>query len=344
MLISDLKGGLFKYEVKDYYAILGLPISVNPKDIRLRYLKLAYQLHPDTNHSQTKEEKEKASNILSKLVNPAYENLYKDKLRKECQLIFAEISMRLAPTSSELTFNSEIAKKLWQEKANFEKTYRDFVEQLAKEQYQDLNKLAIKIGILSELNLVYLIRQKQEELGKVMGTSGKVEPRIAVAEPIITTAPSQSEMPTSQQPISEPVAVTQEKEPVSRLEKLINSAKNHIEQSNPEAAIFDLREAVKVDANSAIAHAMLGTLYLQQNNLPYGRIHINKAVSLDKNNPVVKKAQEDLKEKEKNKSTGGSKTGDKKTESKGADKGKSKDGKDKKGKKEPPKIFGIPLW
>lgn len=342
MLISDLKGGLFKYEVKDYYAILGLPISANPKEIRLRYLKLAYQLHPDTNHSQTEEERQKASNILSKLVNPSYENLYKDKLRKECQLIFSEISMRLASMASEMSFNGEIAKKLWQEEANFEKTYQDFVEQLAKDQYRDLNKLPIKISMLSELNLIYLIRHKQGELSRIMGTSpSRVEPRIAVSEPIITTAPSQSEVAGST-PVSEPV-VKQEKAPISRLEKLINSAKSHMEQSNLEAAIFDLREAVKEDANSAIAHALLGSLYLQQNNIPYGRIHINKAVSLDKNEPTVKKALEYLKEKEKQGVSGGKKE-EKKTVAKGADKGKSKDSKDKKEKKEPPKIFGIPLW
>ncbi|WP_324282718.1 DnaJ domain-containing protein [Cyanobacterium aponinum UTEX 3222] len=336
MLISDLKGGLFKYEVKDYYAILGLPISASPKDIRLRYLKLAYQLHPDTNQAETKENREKASTILSKLVNPAYENLYKDKLRKECQLIFSEISMRLAPMAKEMTLSGEIPKKLLREEANFNKMYQDLIETLAKEQYQDLSKLAVKIGLLSELNMIYLVRQKQGELGKVMGgASSSVEPKIAVSEPIITTAPEQS----GNTGVTQQVEEKEEQVPVSRLEKLISSAKNHIEQFNPDAALFDLREAVKIDANSAVAHAMLGSVYLLQNNLPYGRIHINKAVGIDSNNPTVKKAQEELKQKEKKSSTG--KTDGKKTESKGSDKEKSKD---KKGKKEPPKIFGIPLW
>ncbi|WP_330204819.1 DnaJ domain-containing protein [Cyanobacterium sp. DS4] len=339
MLISDLKGGLFKYEVKDYYAILGLPISANPKDIRLRYLKLAYQLHPDTNQAETKENREKASTILSKLVNPAYENLYKDKLRKECQLIFSEISMRLAPMANEMTLSGEIPKKLLREEANFDKMYQDLIETLAKDQYQDLSKLALKIGLLSELNMIFLVRQKQGELGKVMGgASSNVEPKIAVSEPIITAAPGQS----GNTGVSQQVEEKEEKVPVSRLEKLINSAKNHIEQFNPDAALFDLREAVKIDANSAEAHAMLGSVYLLQNNLPYGRIHINKAVGLDSNDPTVKKAQEELKQKEKKSSAG--KTDGKKTESKDSDKGKSKDKKDKKGKKEPPKIFGIPLW
>lgn len=165
--------------------------------------------------------------------------------------------------------------------------YQDLIETLAKEQYQDLSKLAVKIGLLSELNMIYLVRQKQGELGKVMGgASSNVEPKIAVSEPIITAAPEQS----GNTGVSQQVEEKEEKVPVSRLEKLISSAKNHIEQFNPDAALFDLREAVKIDANSAVAHAMLGSVYLLQNNLPYGRIHINKAVGIDSNNPTVKKS------------------------------------------------------
>jgi len=245
--------------------------------------------------------------------------------------------------ASEITLGGEIPKKLFQEEGNkFEKTYKDLVEQLSKDQYQDLSKLPVKIAILSELNMVYLIRQSQGELGKVMGTSGRVEPQVVASEPIISSTTGTTTA-GNQVPVAEPVAVKEEKQPVSRLEKLISSAKNHVEQYNLDAAVFDLREAVKLDPNSAIAHAMLGSIYLEQNNLPYGRIHINKAVTLDKDDPTVKKAQEDLKKKEKKSATPG-KGDDKKTQTKASDKGKSKDKKDTKGKKEPPKIFGIPLW
>ncbi len=321
MLISDLKGGLFQYDVKDYYAILGVPISATPKDIRLRYLKLAYQLHPDTNQSKSKEEKALASSILSKLVNPAYENLYKDKLRKECQLIFSELAYRLAPELDRITLSSELAKKLLKETTNLDKIYKEAVEKIAQDQYQDLSKLHLKIAILSELNLVYLLRQKREELGKIMGTT----PTVAVSNSTTTGGT-----------VAAAATEKQEKTPVSRIDKLIASAQKYIQENNLEAAMFDLREAVKLEPNNAIVHALLGSVYLQQGNLPYARIHINKAVSLDANNPTVKEAQQKLKEKDK---TAAAKTDGKKTEAK---KDKKED-KDKK-KKEPPKIFGIPLW
>jgi curved DNA-binding protein CbpA len=344
MIISDLKHGLFKYEVKDYYAILGVPIDASAKDIRLRYLKIAYQLHPDTNRAQTQEEKQKASNILSKVVNAAYENLYKEKLRKECQLIMSEIGRRLATDAYKITIGSENAKKLLQEEKNTDKTYHEMIEKFATEQYQDLNKLHIKIGLMSELNMVYLMSQKGKEMSKIMGVSS--QPKIVASEPIIIE--STGNITTSGVNIDNPVESETSKKPsVSRLDKLISSAKQHAEDENYEQGIMDLREAVKIDSNSSTVHGLLGSMYLKQNNLIYGRIHINKAMMLNGNDPIAKQSQQELKniEKEKKAKSGGvspvkSTTKDNKTP-KSSEKSKDKDGK---GKKEAPKIFGIPLW
>ncbi|NCO74690.1 MAG: DnaJ domain-containing protein [Cyanobacteria bacterium] len=344
MIISDLKHGLFKYEVKDYYAILGVPIDASAKDIRLRYLKIAYQLHPDTNRAQTQEEKQRASDILSKVVNAAYENLYKEKLRKECQLIMSEIGRRLATDAYKITIGSENAKKLLQEEKNTEKTYHEMIEKFASEQYQDLSKLSTKIALMSELNMVYLMSQKGKEMSKIMGVSS--QPKIVASEPIIIE--STGNITTSGVNIDNPVENETAKKPtVSRLDKLISSAKQHAEDENYEQGIMDLREAVKIDSNSSTVHGLLGSMYLKQNNLIYGRIHINKAMMLNGNDPIAKQAQQELKniEKEKKAKSGGassvkSTTKDSKIP-KSSEKSKDKDGK---GKKEAPKIFGIPLW
>lgn len=348
MMISDLKHGLFKYDVKDYYAILGVPIDANAKDIRLRYLKIAYILHPDTNQAETQEEKERASSILSKLVNPAYENLYKDKLRKECELILSEIGRRLATDSSNITVGSESAKKLLQEEKNPNKVYHELIEKLAPEQYQNLDKLHIKISLMSELNMVYLMREKNVEFNKVMGVSNK--PQVRASEGSISQ--SSGNIDTSSSTIDSstvdetPIPASQPK--ISRLDKLINSAKQHAQNNNYEQAIIDLREAVKIDSNSSTVHALLGSMYVKQKNLTYARIHINKAMVLNGNDPIAKQAQQELKDIEKAqksesaksaKSTKDSKTT--KSPPKSADKSKDKDDK---GKKEAPKIFGIPLW
>ena len=325
MLISDLKHGLFKYEVKDYYAILGVPIFSNPKEIRLRYLKLAYQLHPDTNRAETKEDNDRASSILSKVVNRAYENLYKDKLRKETELIFKQISRRLTSEIDDISVSSEIAKKLLQEdKDKIEQLYKDTIETISKEQYQDLDKVQFKICLLSELNMIYLVRQKEESTAKtkpveIASTEGGINQPTVVG------------VPTEVESVATEVQDTTAKEPVSRLDKLINSATKHMQTGNLEPAVLELREAVKLDSTSAIAHALLGSLYLDQDNKTYGRIHINKAMKLDPQEPKVKQAQQKLKAIEK-------------SEKKASSQGKSGKSKGKKEKKEAPTIFGIRLW
>ncbi len=358
MLISDFKHGLFKYEVKDYYAILGVPINQDPKEIRKRYLRLAYQLHPDTNQAKSKEEKDQASSILSKVLNPAYENLQKPKLRKECELILGEISKRLVDDINKITLNSEIAKKLLQENSfpKLDKIYNETITKICKDQYKDLNKIGVKVGLLSELNLIYLLRTKQNELSKSTGRKYNNAP-VATSPPSVISASAGSiNQPTvirentqvNNETVAQPTQTskqeeTKKQEPVSRLQELINSAKRHLETANYEPAMFDLREAVKEDANSAVAHALLGKLYLEQRNKTYAKIHINKAVSLDKDNPEVKTAKEKL-DKIENRGKKATKATDKKSAKKSGDsKKKGKKG-DKKDKKEAPKIFGIPLW
>ena len=355
MLISDFKHGLFKYEVKDYYAILGVPISQDPKEIRKRYLRLAYKLHPDTNQAETKAEKEKASDILSKIINPAYENLHKPKLRKECELIFSEISKRLVDDVNKITLSSEIAKKLLQETSwqKLEKKYTETVLKICEGQYKDLNKIQVKVGLLSELNLIYLIRRKQNGLSKTTGRNYNNTPstnnnRVTVASSggnINKATVMNNNTKVANETVAQSNATQSqpaEQKPATKSDSLVESARAHIETANFEPAMFDLREAVKEDSSNAEAHALLGTVYLQQRNVTYAKIHINKAVGLDEANPEVKKAKEKLDkiENKGKKKQSKSKTSGKQSPQKGSKKSSDK----KKDKKEAPKIFGISLW
>ena len=79
----QIKQGLFKLDLMDYHAILGVPLDADVREIRLRYLKIVPKLHPDTSKIKNTEAKEKANNILARLVNPAYQALTKEKLKVE---------------------------------------------------------------------------------------------------------------------------------------------------------------------------------------------------------------------------------------------------------------------
>lgn len=342
MKMSDIKHGLFKYEVKDYHSILGVPIDASPREIRLRYLKIAYQLHPDTCRAETAQEKEKASKILSKLVNPAYENLYKDKLRKECELILSEIGRRLATDAyQKITIVSDTAKKLFQEEHNLDKVYKGMIEQITPNLYLEMDKITTKIALISELNMVYLIRKKESEHQREISNFASSSATIETGEPtIIQAAPRQNDSQTPS--TGEDTTSSLGNSVTPKIKRLISTALHHQEEGNIEQGILDLREALKLDPNNSTCHGLIGSLYLKQGNITYARIHIKKGTQLNSNEPIVKQAKQDLNEFETNQKSASGQKG-KSSSAKDKKAAKSK-GKDKKGKKEPPKIFGIPLW
>lgn len=48
-----IKSGLFKFDLTDHHAILGVPVDADFKDIRKRYLQIARRLHPDSCGAKT---------------------------------------------------------------------------------------------------------------------------------------------------------------------------------------------------------------------------------------------------------------------------------------------------
>ena len=53
-------------------------MDADAQEIRKRYLQIARSLHPDSCAAASDQEKLLANKLLSKLVNPAYEQLYQD--------------------------------------------------------------------------------------------------------------------------------------------------------------------------------------------------------------------------------------------------------------------------
>ncbi|MER3404852.1 MAG: hypothetical protein C4289_06535, partial [Chloroflexota bacterium] len=64
-------------QYKDYYAILGVPRTATPEEIRTAYRKLARQWHPDVNPDRRKEAEEKFKEI-----NEAYQVLSDPEKRR----------------------------------------------------------------------------------------------------------------------------------------------------------------------------------------------------------------------------------------------------------------------
>lgn len=272
---APIKCGLFQFNIVDYHAILGLPIGASAEQVRKRYLKITRLLFPDIRALETQEENQLADQLLSKLVNPAYENLFKDKsARSEHLLILEQIGARVAQ-EKKLRLKSKKSQELAAAK-NIEITYKKYINALFEQEYDPIDKTIEKIALMSEFNLVYL----QAKSGKVAADQGTV---------------SQAQKTTSEQPKQvEPESPELTKEPASAVdptakwvEPYLRRGKQFIDKQEYNRGIAELREALKLDAQNSQAHTLLGLAYVKQGQLGMAKIHVNKALQLDPQNEMA---------------------------------------------------------
>ena len=251
--------GLFQYDLIDHFAILGVSIDAEQEEIRQRYLKIAYKLHPDTCRTYTTDEKKRANQLLSKLVNPAYEHLSHDLSREEFRLVLAQMGKAMGRDLSKITISSEPARKLAQSSANYELVYQ-------------------KIAQLSELNLVYLILTEGQG-------SRKTTPKVFI---------SQGNNNQSELVRATVTTAAQTKGKESPLEAYIRRAQASLDENNPAQALRELRDALRQEPDNGICHALIGLAYLRQNQLSMARVHINRAWQTNPKDATVIRSKREL--------------------------------------------------
>ena len=268
-----IQQGLFKHDIVDYHTILGVPLGINPEKVRDRFLQVAYLLHPDTCQAGTEIAKEQASQFFSKWVNPAYEHLAKTRLHSDYLLVLSKMGKTLSQNTGDLELQSEVAKKLFQEKGDIELIYRKIVNSLLSAQYADLANVWPKIGQMSELNCVYLLRTEGRSL----------KPKTQVISSTTTQTAASSEKTKSK-----------EKVDVSPLTRYLHRAQENLAKNNLGQALHELRDAIKLAPNDSTCHSLLGLTYLKQNQISMAKIHINKAFQLNPQDPSVILAKKEL--------------------------------------------------
>ena len=119
---SDLNitSGLSLFDCQDHHAFLGVPLNSDQKVIRRRYLKIARKLHPDSIGDGI--DKQTASTLLSKLINPSYEFLSQPSQMEEYNILLKLVGQRYSQDLNRFPVKSEEAKDLLQP-ADYEATY-----------------------------------------------------------------------------------------------------------------------------------------------------------------------------------------------------------------------------
>lgn len=278
----NIDRGLFLLDFTDFHAVLGVPVDADTQTIRKRYLKIARRLHPDSCASESETDKQRASEFLSKLVNPAWERLSQEKERTEYDLLLRLKGQQALQQSSNLELGA-LGKELTTA-SNPDHFYRSSLKNLTEKQFEHLDQTLDIIGQISELNMAFLMRKEGQ----------------GVATPINTgkTIYTGRNLPDSSQSTSNPGTVRSAPPPPPRRESVSDQyyrrAEGYASKNNFAQAVLELRDALRLDPKNSQCHALLGELYLRQKQLTMAKIHFNKALELDPQNEMALQGKQKL--------------------------------------------------
>lgn len=254
--------GLFLPDFSDFHAILGVSIEADVKEIRKSYLKIARRLHPDSCVAEGDADRHLAGQLLSKLVNPAWEKLSQEKSRTDHLLVLKMKGQGFVRNRRHLQIASSFAQQLLTA-SNADYFYRTALQGLADRQYENLDQAIELIAQISELNLAYLVSRADID-----------DTTNATKNSILTTATAAPKPKVTAQTAAPPV-------PESLNDQYYRRAEGFVAKGNYAQATIELRDALKIEPNSSRCHSLMGMVYLRQNQPTMAKIHFTKALSID---------------------------------------------------------------
>ncbi|NJR66664.1 MAG: DnaJ domain-containing protein [Leptolyngbyaceae cyanobacterium CRU_2_3] len=254
-------------QFSDPYAVLGLAIAADDRRILKRYRTVAKILHPDMPGNSEPPIKELATQLLARLVNPAYQQLKQEKERSET-LATLRFRVRRFNQEEPLLPQSASARQLLQVPPHaIEMFYEQAVAHLAELQFQPLDQFEAITRQLNELNLVYLYLKMGEPIFREKRTG------------IVATG--QTKSPVSPSPVETAQAAS------SYARRHYQRAQVYIHNANWSPAIAELRDAIRLEPDKGEYHSLLAKVYLMQNLTGMAKVHFRQALKLNPQDPLA---------------------------------------------------------
>ena len=251
-------------QFSDPYAILGLAVAADDRRVLRRYRAVAKLLHPDGYVGAEAATTELATQLLTRIVNPAYQRLKQEKERAET-LATLRFRVRRFNRDEPLLAQFVPARQLLQKPPqDLEVFYEQAVAALAESQFQPLGQFESITQQLSELNLVYLY--------------------LKMGEPMIREKRSGIVAASQVKPIM-PVETVQMVSTYGRrhYQRAIIYAKN----ANWPQAIAELRDAIRLEPDKAEYHSLIAKAYLMQNLMGMAKVHFRQALKFNPKDPLA---------------------------------------------------------
>jgi curved DNA-binding protein CbpA len=254
----------------DPYAVIGVPVTTDTSRLVKRYRTVAKLLHPDRYNNAPPQVRDLVTQILARLVNPAY-GAVKDERGQREVLALVRLSA-LQALKDGVAFQTPVARSLQAKPVHTaEIFYEQQVSALADRQYSDLDSFCDCTRSLIELNCVYL-QLKQGETNPRPRRTGLMN--------------AQPEVNASIKPVSEAAAVTSNHLYAKRH---YDRAKHYAQTSGWREAITELKDAIRMDPTCSDYHALMGFVYLKQEQMGMARVHLKQALKLNPEDKLAKR-------------------------------------------------------
>ncbi|MBD2507183.1 DnaJ domain-containing protein [Nostoc muscorum FACHB-395] len=257
----------------DPYAVLGISVIADDRQIFKRYHTLAKLLHPDRHAKNCNPDQKLATAIFSHLINPAYQQL-KHRQKRLIAIAMLRSDARILeqkPLSSQSAIAQEIMKMSTPEAELF---YEEAIACYAEAQYKSLDQFYQVTQQITILNLVYLRLHKPD-----LFLPQKTVPIISEVEvnPVELTLTD-----------VKPVLTNYSQRHYQRAIEYVRLGKWTI-------AVQELRDAIKLEPNNSDYYALLGLVHLKQKFMGMARVYICQALKLNPKNSLALKYAPELK-------------------------------------------------
>ncbi|MEH2347293.1 MAG: DnaJ domain-containing protein [Nostoc sp.] len=257
----------------DPYAVLGISVIADDRQIFKRYHTLAKLLHPDRHAKNCNPDQKLATAIFSHLINPAYEQL-KHRQKRLIAIAMLRSDTRVLEQKS-LSSQSAIAHEITEMSTpEAELFYEEAIACYAEAQYKSLDQFYQVTQQISILNLVYLRLHK---------------PHLFLPQKAVPTIPKIE--------VNSVEFTLTEVKPV-----LTNYAQRHYQRAIEYVrvdkwplAVQELRDAIKLEPNNSDYYALLGLVHLKQKFIGMARVYICQALKLNPQNSLALKHASELK-------------------------------------------------
>ncbi len=276
MLQSFLSAEWLK-QLADPYAVLGISVTAEEREILKRYHSLAKLLHPDRQSNGNKVDQEQITSVFTRLINPAYEKLKHAKNRAETIATLRSQASNLE-TSASTQLQTPLAQEMIKLSAlEAELFYEQAIASLAAAQYQSLEGGYQVTQQLNELNLVYLY------LHPPQGYIKSEEPPEDTPSFEETSAPSTLDELASNELASTKPTVT------NYAQRHYQRGVQYARQANWRLAVLELRDAIKLEPYQSDYHALLGLIHFKQKFYGMARVYMRQALKLNPENRLALK-------------------------------------------------------